>query len=464
MEERQYLPTRIPPHSIEAEESIIGAVLLDNEAFDRIADAISAEDFYVERHARVFAAMTVLADQSRPMDVVTVGEKLKQSGELQRIGGMAYLIELTERIATAANVEHYARIVRDKAVLRRLIRVSTGIIEESYMAQDDCGEIVDRAEQAVFDVSNNAMRSALVKLDQLIPPTVRHIEALFERKEEVTGVPTGFRELDRITAGFQPSDLVIIAGRPSMGKTAFCLNVAEYAAMKAGIGVAIFSLEMANEQLVLRMLCSQAELDNSKVRTGHLSDRDLKKLALTAGGLGTAPIYIDDAPSQNVNEIRAKARRLKNDKSADLGLVIVDYLQLMRGNSSREGRDNREQEISTISRSLKALAKELGVPVIALSQLNRQVELRADKRPLMADLRESGAIEQDADVIGFIYRDEVYNPDSPDQGIAEIIIAKQRNGPIGNAKVQFDRQFARFSDLSYRDDPTDYGDIGEPSY
>ncbi len=454
MDDRPTAFTKVPPHSIEAEEAIVGGVLIDEEAFDRVADGVTGEDFYVERNARIFIAMAELGDQGRPMDVVTVSERLRQKGELARIGGTAYLMELAERIPTAANVEYYAKIIREKAILRGLIRASSKILEQAYEARGATDDFIDQAEQAIYDVANRTLRSSLQRIDSLIPATVERIETLFERKEEVTGVPTGFTDLDRMTAGFQPTDLIIVAGRPSMGKTALCLNIAEYASLHAKFGVALFSLEMGKEQLVLRMLCSQAELDNSKVRTGNLRDRDIKKLAFAAGELGMAPIYIDDAPAQTVMEVRAKARRLRNDPDANLGLIIIDYLQLMRG----AGEDSREQEISAISRSLKALAKELQVPVIALSQLNRQVETRADKRPVMADLRESGALEQDADVIAFIYRDEVYNPDTPDQGVAEIIIGKQRNGPIGTAKLQFDNMFARFSNLSFRHNPEDYGE------
>ncbi len=376
--------SRVPPHSIEAEESVLGAIFLDNDAYDRIADLVGPEDFYVERHARIFAAMSSLSNEGLPMDAVTVAERLKQRGELARVGGVAYLMELSEKVPTAANVEHYARIVRDKAVLRRLIRVSNEIAERGYEAAIDTARFVDEAEQAIFEVSERALQSGPRRIDSLIVESVSKIEALTKRKSAVTGVPSGFIDLDRLTAGFQPSDLIIVAGRPSMGKTAFCLNIAENVALEHGIGVAIFSLEMSSEQLVLRMLCSQAELDLAKVRIGQLRQRDFKNLALTAGNLGSAPIYIDDTPALSVMELRARARRLKRDPDANLGLIIVDYLQLMKGS----GEESREQEISNISRSLKALAKELNVPVIALSQLNRQVELRSEKKPVMADLRE----------------------------------------------------------------------------
>ena len=443
--------TRIPPHSIEAEESVIGGVLLDNEAFDRIADVVKPEDFYVERHARILSAMAALSDSAMPMDAVTIAERLRQRGDLERIGGVAFLLELSERVPTAANVEHYARIVKEKATIRRLIRASTEIIDRAYDTSVETDDYVDRAEQSIFEISEQARHAGPVRIDSLVVNSLSKIDKLIENKSTITGVPTGFADLDRMTAGFQPSDLIIIAGRPSMGKTAFCLNIAANVALQANIGVAVFSLEMSADQLVMRMLCSLAQLDLARVRVGHIQDREYKKIAQAVGQLGEAPIFIDDTPALSVMELRARARRLRRDPSANLGLIVVDYLQLMRG----RGEDNREQEISNISRSLKALAKELSLPIIALSQLNRQVELRADKKPVMADLRESGAIEQDADVIGFIYRDEVYHPDTADAGIAEIVIAKQRNGPIGNVRLSFQKQFALFSCLSQREDPSE---------
>ena len=440
--------TRIPPHSIEAEESVIGGVLLDNEAFDRIADVVKPEDFYVERHARILSAMASLSEAAMPMDAVTIAERLRQRGDLERIGGVAFLLELSERVPTAANVEHYARIVKEKATIRRLIRASTEIIDRAYDTSVETDDYVDRAEQSIFEISEQSRHAGPVRVSGLVLESLAKIDRLIERKSTITGVATGFEDLDRMTAGFQPSDLIIVAGRPSMGKTAFCLNIASNVALHANTGVAVFSLEMSADQLVMRMLCSLAQLDLARVRVGHIQDREYKKIAQAVGQLGEASIYIDDTPALSVMELRARARRLRRDPAANLGLIVVDYLQLMRG----RGEDSREQEISNISRSLKALAKELSLPIIALSQLNRQVELRADKKPVMADLRESGAIEQDADVIAFIYRDEVYHPDSADQGIAEIIIAKQRNGPIGNVRLSFQKQFALFSSLSHRDE------------
>lgn len=450
---------RIPPHSLEAEESVIGGVLIDNEAFDRIGGLVTAVDFYVERHARIFAAMSSMSEQGMPMDVVTVAERVRQRGELEKVGGVAYLAELSERVPTAANIEHYARIIREKAVLRRLIRASTQIVEEAYQANVDTADFVDQAEQSIFEIADDSVGAALERVDTLIAESISKIEMLIKREDAVTGVPSGFGDFDKLTAGFQPADLIIVAGRPSMGKTAFCLNIAAAAAQRAETGVAIFSLEMSKDQLVTRLLCAEAELNLAHVRVGNLKDRDYRNLALAAGSLGSAPIYVDDTAGLSVMELRAKARRLKRDPEARLGLVIVDYLQLMRGG----GEDSREQEISAISRALKALAKELNLPVVALSQLNRQAELRHDKRPLMADLRESGALEQDADLIAFIYRDEFYNHETPDQGIAEIIIGKQRNGPTGTIKLMFDKEYARFRSLSRRDDIETSYDEGEES-
>jgi len=431
---------RVPPQNLDAEESVLGAILLDNTAIDRVTGVLQPDDFYRENHRKIYRAMQALADRSEPADLVTLGEQLRSRGELADVGGAAYLAELAERVPTAANVAHYARMVRDKAVLRNLIGTATSIAERGYGGQD-VKELLDRAEQEIFALSEREVRPAFVRLDGLLNSTFDTIERLFEQKQSVTGVPTGFVDFDRLTAGLQPSDLIIVAGRPSMGKTALCMNIAENAALKSDAGVAIFSLEMSKEQLAMRMLCSQAHVDLKRVRTGHLNDNEFSELAKAAASLSEAKIYIDDTPALTVLELRAKARRLSRDPAANLKLVIVDYLQLMR---SSEGKDSREQEISEISRSLKALAKELHVPVIALSQLNRQVENRTPPVPRLSDLRESGAIEQDADVIMFIYREEVYDEDTTRKGIAEIIIAKQRNGPLGNIDLAFLREFTRF--------------------
>jgi len=431
---------RVPPQSVDAEESVLGAILLDNTAIDRVTGVLQPDDFYRESHRKIYRAMQALADRSEPADLVTLGEVLRGRGELTDVGGAAYLAELAERVPTAANVAYYAKLVRDKAVLRNLITTATSIAERGYAGQE-VKELLDRAEQEIFALSDREVRPAFVRLDGLLNSTFDTIERLFENKQAVTGVTTGFADLDRLTAGLQPSDLVIVAGRPSMGKTALCMNIAENAALKADAGVAIFSLEMSKEQLAMRMLCSQAHVDLKRVRTGHLNDAEFGELAKAAANLSEAKIFIDDTPALTVLELRAKARRLSRDPTANLKLVIVDYLQLMR---SSEGKDSREQEISEISRSLKALAKELHLPVLALSQLNRQVENRHPPKPRLADLRESGAIEQDADVIAFIYREEVYDEDTPRKGIAEIIVAKQRNGPLGNVDLAFLREYTRF--------------------
>jgi replicative DNA helicase len=440
---------KVPPQSLDAEESVLGGVLFDAHALDRVIEVLSVEDFYRASHRKIFRAMLALSEKTEPIDLITLSDLLKARGELQDIGGATYLAELADKVPSAANIAHYARIVREKAVLRNLINVCNEITSRCYSGQEDIEPFLDEAERLIFDVSEKRVRPSFFKMGDLIMDTIKTVEQLFERKELVTGVPTGFLDLDRMTAGLQPSDLIIVAARPSMGKTAMVLNVAQYVALHANIAVAIFSLEMSKEQLVLRMLCSEARVDNAKVRTGYLGERDFPRLAMAAGRLAEAPIYIDDTPAQNVLELRAKTRRLKRE--ANIGLVIIDYLQLMRGLTAQE---NRTQELSEISRSLKSLAKELHIPVIALSQLNRQVEQRADRRPMMADIRESGAIEQDADVIMFIYRDEVYKQDSQDEGVAEIIIGKQRNGPTGTVRLSFRREYTRFDNLVEHMEPS----------
>jgi len=431
---------KIPPHSIEAEEAVLGGILLENNALDRAIELVIAEDFYREAHRRIFRAMLDLSERHEPVDLVTLSDQLQTRNELQDVGGASYLAELCERVPTAANVAYYARIVKDKAILRALISTSTEIALRSYEAPRDVEGFLDEAEHQIFQLSERKTRPAFFRVRDIVVESMKAVEQLYERQELVTGVPSGFVDLDKKTAGLQPGDLVIVAGRPSMGKTAFALNIAQYAAMEGRTGVAVFSLEMSKEQLVLRMLCSEARVDQSKVRAGFAAQRDYPKLAIAAERLSETPIYIDDTAALSVLELRAKARRLKRERESNLGLVIVDYLQLMRGSNA----DNREQEISSISRSLKALAKELSLPVMALSQLNRAVESRADKRPLMADLRESGAIEQDADVIMFLYRPWVYDPKNADEREAEVIIAKQRNGPTGIVPLTFFAEYTRF--------------------
>jgi replicative DNA helicase len=449
---------RVPPQSPEAEESVLGGIMLDNTALDRVIELLQPDDFYRGAHRRIFRAMMELSERSEPVDLITLSETLKARGELTEIGGGAYLAELTERVPTAANVAHHAKIVRERSILRGLIEASTEIASRGYQAPDNVDELLDRAEQLIFGIQERKVKQAFAHISDVLVESIKQIERLYEHKQAVTGVPTGFADLDTLTAGLQPSDLIIVAGRPSMGKSALCTNIAEHAALRADVGVAIFSLEMGKEQLAMRMLCSEARVDLARVRTGHLSDREFPKLAMAAGRLGDAPIYIDDTPALSVLELRAKARRLKRDQSAKLGLVIVDYIQLMR---SSEGKDNREQEISEISRSLKALAKELNVPVVALSQLNRQVESRQPPVPRLADLRESGAIEQDADVICFLYRDEYYNPeDTEKQGVAEVHVAKQRNGPIGKVELTFLKEFTRFENREVAPDDVTGGGQG----
>lgn len=442
---------KVPPQNLDAEESVLGGILLDDTALDRVLEVMGVDDFYRESHRKIFQTMLSLSKQGAPIDLVTLSDRLRAQGELPDIGGAASLAALVDRVPSAANIATYARIVREKAVIRSLIRVSTDITERCYGSQDDIETFLDEAERLIFDVSEQRVRPAFTKVGDMVMDTVKTIEQLYERKELVTGVPTGFLDLDRITAGLQPSDLVIVGARPSMGKTSLVMNIAQYAALHHKTAVGVFSLEMAKDQLMLRMLCSEARVDLVKVRTGYLGDRDFPRLAMAASHLSEAPIFIDDTPAQNVLEMRAKSRRLKRE--ADVGLIIVDYLQLMRGLTAQE---NRNQELSEISRSLKALAKDLNVPIIALSQLNRQVELRSDKRPVMSDIRESGSIEQDADVIMFIYRDEMYNAESPDEGTAEVIISKQRNGPTGMVRLAFRREYTRFENLV-----EDVEDMGE---
>ncbi|HYC23539.1 MAG TPA: replicative DNA helicase [Candidatus Bathyarchaeia archaeon] len=438
---------RVPPQSVEAEEAVLGGVLLDNRALDRAIELLKPEDFYREAHRRVFRALIDLDERREPADVITLTECLKSRGDLEAVGGAAAIAELAERTATAANVGYYAKIVKEKSILRSLVEAASDIVTRGYEGIGDVDQFLDEAEQAVFAISERKIKPAFAKIESIIFDAIKTIEFLHERQQVVTGVPTGFIELDKLTAGLQASDLIIIAGRPAMGKSALATNIGQYAATHAGKAVALFSLEMSKEQLVLRMLCAEAGVDSSKVRTGYLRDRDFGRLAAAAGRLAELPFFIDDTAALSVLELRAKTRRLTRESKVPLGLVVVDYLQLMRAHRDV---DNREQEISLISRSLKALAKELSIPVVALSQLNRQVEQRADKRPAMADLRESGAIEQDADVIAFVYRDEVYNKVSAEEGTAEIIIAKQRNGPTGTVKLAFRKELTKFENLSTR--------------
>ncbi len=435
---------------------MLGGVLLENEALNKALEILRPEDFYREAHRKIFSALIDLSDKGEPADLVTLTAALQLKGNLEAVGGSAYLATLVDYVPTAANIAYYCRMVKDKSVSRQLIQVATDIATRGYEGGDVEADL-DWAEKSIFEIAGSKSKPSYFSTREIMKDTFKTIEKLYDRKELITGVPTGFNDLDLMTAGLQGGDLVIIAARPSMGKTAFCLNIVEHAALRAAKPVPsiVFSLEMGKEQLVQRLLCSVSRVDASRLRTGHLGESDWPKLTNGAGLLSEAPIFIDDTPSISVLELRAKARRLKAEH--DLGLVVVDYLQLMQGRNA----ENRQQEISEISRSLKALAKELHVPVVALSQLNRSLESRTDKRPMMADLRESGAIEQDADVIMFIYRDAVYceackrRDNSCDKGHdkdAEVIIGKQRNGPIGSVHLTFRGEFTRFENQSKRDD------------
>lgn len=436
---------KLPPQNLDAEKSVLGAILIENDALDKVVEDITVDDFYREPHRKIYQRMQELHELREAIDLITLSDLLRRRNELESVGGVSYLSSLVNMVFTAANVGHHARIVREMAILRKLISASTEIITRAYDGGFDATELLDTAEKTVFEISERNIRSSFVPVKEIVKDSFEMIERLYERKDSVTGVASGFSDLDKKTAGFQPSDLIIVAGRPSMGKTSFCMNIAEHVAIEGKKPVGIFSLEMSRDQLVLRMLCSQAMVDASRLRTGHLGNEDWAKLTMAAGHLNVAPIFIDDSAAITAMEMRAKARRLKAQQG-DLGLIIVDYLQLMRGGGRVE---NRVQEVSEISRSLKALAKELNTPVVALSQLSRQVESRTDKRPMMSDLRESGSIEQDADVVIFIYRDEVYHKDKEDnKGKAEIIIAKQRNGPIGEVELTFLNQYTKFTDMA----------------
>jgi len=435
--------SKLPPQHIEAEQSVLGGMLLQNDAIHRVVEILRPEDFYRDAHRKIYQAILELYQRNEPADLVTVTNVLKKQNALDDIGGASYLSDLVDGVPTAANVATYGKIIREKAVVRQLISGATEIASRGYEDQGNVDEYLDKAEQIIFDIAQRRIHQGFYLLKNIVRDSFKAIEQLYEKKELITGVPTGYRDLDRLTCGLQKSDLIIIAGRPSMGKTALALNIVEHAAIEAGTICAVFSLEMSKEQLVQRMLCSRAEVDASKLRGGFLAESDWPRLTRAAGLLSEASIFIDDSPALNVLEVRAKARRLQREHG--LGLVIVDYLQLMRSVGRPE---SREREISEISRSLKALAKELSVPVIALSQLNRGVEARQDKRPQLADLRESGAIEQDADVIAFIYRDEMYHPESADAGKAEVIIGKQRNGPTGRVMLAFRSHITRFDDFA----------------
>jgi len=440
---------RAVPWSQEAEQAVLGAMLLDQDAALMATELVQDDMFYREGHRRLFRAMLGLVERRTVIDPVTLRDELGRRGELDAIGGADYLADLVDAVPTAANLEYHARIVKDKAILRRLIEASTGIITEAYDGRSTASDLLDKAESRIFQISEQRGNEGFSRLKEMLWPTMERIEALQRSGKSITGVPSGFADLDKLTSGFQPSELVIVAARPSMGKTAFCLNVATHAAVE-GQGVAIFSLEMSRDQLVQRMLTAEARVDSQRVRQGGLRDADFTNLARAAGVLQSCPVWIDDTPSLSLLEMRSKARRLKAEN--DIKLVVVDYLQLMR---SPEYAENRVQEISDISRSLKALARELAVPVVALSQLSRASEQRGgEKRPILSDLRDSGAIEQDADLVIFIHRSEYYDrEDESKKGLADILLHKNRNGPTGDVQLRFSREYTRFDNLSPRDDP-----------
>lgn len=434
---------RVPPHSIQGEQSVLGGLMLDNATWDQIADMLVKDDFYRKEHRLIFGAIASLAEQTQPFDVVTLAETLERNGDLDDAGGLPYLVTLAEETPSAANIKSYAGIVREYSVMRQLISVGTQISDSAFHPQGrDSAELLDHAESKVFAIAEQRSKGGggFSSIKSLLTKAVDRIETLFQQDEPLTGLSTGFNDLDEMTSGLQPADLIIVAGRPSMGKTSFAMNIAEHVAIKSGKGVAVFSMEMPGDALAMRMMSSLGRIDQLRVRTGKLEDDEWPRLSSAVSILAETQLFIDDTPAMSPTEVRARARRLKRENK-DLGLIVLDYLQLMQAPGVG---DNRTAEISAISRSLKALAKELNVPVMALSQLNRSLEQRTNKRPIMSDLRESGAIEQDADLIVFIYRDEVYNEDSTDKGTAEIIIGKQRNGPIGTFRLTFLGQYTKF--------------------
>ncbi|MFO7302347.1 MAG: replicative DNA helicase [Acidobacteriota bacterium] len=438
---------RTLPHNLEAEKCVLGAILINNHAFNQAAEVIDAADFYRDAHRRIFEKMVVLSERSEPIDLVTLKDELLRSGELDDVGGPAYISSLTDGVPRSANVEHYARIVKERSTLRRLIQSATDVLARAYDAEEDADQLLDEAERSIFQIAENRMRSGFVRIGELVDSGYQMIETLQAQRGLVTGVPSGFVDLDEMTSGFQKSDLIIVAARPAMGKTSFVLNIAMNAATQADKSIGIFSLEMSKEQLFMRLLTSEARVDQHRFRGGFLGEQDYARLVDAFARLHDAKVFIDDTPSIGILEMRAKCRRLKMEHGLDM--IVVDYLQLMQG----RGRfDNRQQELASISRSLKILAKELDVPIIALSQLSRATETRSDHRPQLSDLRESGALEQDADIVMFIFREEMYpvegqvNPES--EGVAEIIVGKQRNGPTGTVKLAFLKQYTRFENLA----------------
>jgi len=441
---------RVPPQALEAELSVLGAMLLEKEAIGRATEVLDSTAFYRDAHRKVFEAMTSLYDRNESADLITVTEELRKRGHLEAVGGAAFLSRLLDQVPTAANIEYHSKLVLEKATLRKLIEVATEIVQRGYEASEDSGEIIDRAEELIFSINDPRLKRGFMPLKGLLSEAVETIQEIYDNKRPVTGVPTGFHDLDQMTAGFQKSDLIVVAGRPSMGKTSFALNIAEHVAVDQGRPVGIFSLEMSREQLVMRLLSSRSGISSHRLRTGYMRPDEWAALTSAAGALSRAPIFIDDTPAISVMEMRAKSRRLKNEHGCEL--VIMDYLQLARGYHNPE---SRQQEISQISRSLKALAKELSLPIVALSQLSRAVEQREDKRPMLADLRESGAIEQDADLVIFIFREEFYRPNKEEvRGLAEVIVGKHRNGPTGKTQLAFLSELARFGSLEAQREET----------
>ena len=440
---------KVPPHDLEAEQAIIGSMLTDKDAVISATETLKKEDFYRDDNQVIYEAILNLNSRGEPIDIITVKAELESMGMFDKVGGLEYLSELPEKVPTTANAEKYVRIVSEKATLRELIKTANEIIELGYDPTEDVDEIMEGAEKRIFNVMQGKNQKGYEQIKDVLVESFTKLEELYNRKQHITGVPTGFVELDYKTAGLHGSDLVLIAARPAMGKTAFALNIATNAALKANVPVAVFSLEMSKEQLVNRILCSESMVDSNKVRTGKLEEDDWGKLAASIGPLSEAEIYIDDTPGISITEIRAKCRKLKIEK--DIGLIVIDYLQLVQGSNNRKN-GSREQEISEISRSLKILAKELNVPVVALSQLSRAAEKRDDKRPMLSDLRESGAIEQDADIVMFLYRDDYYNPESEKKDIAEVIIAKHRGGSTGTIELLWMGNYTKFVNLEKRFD------------
>ncbi|PYI52406.1 replicative DNA helicase [Paenibacillus flagellatus] len=443
MNGEMFLENRIPPQNLEAEQAVLGAILLDSDALITVMERIGSDDFYRTSHQQIFGAMLELAQQNEPIDLITLTARLQDNQQLEGIGGVGYLSQLANAVPTAANVDYYAQIVEEKSMLRRLIRTATQIVTDGYAGEEDVSSLLGDAEKRILEISQRQSGSGFISIRDVLMEVFEKVEFLYSNKGGSSGIPSGFPDLDRMTSGFQRSDLIIVAARPSVGKTAFSLNIAQNVGVRAKETVAIFSLEMGAAQLVQRMICAEANVDATRMRTGQLEGDDWEKLTMAIGTLSEANIYIDDSPSVTVADIRAKCRRLKQEKG--LGMILIDYLQLIQGRG--KAGDNRQQEVAEISRTLKQIARELNVPVIALSQLSRGVEQRQDKRPMMSDLRESGSIEQDADIVAFLYRDDYYDKESEKKNIIEIIIAKQRNGPVGTVELAFLKNYNKFVSL-----------------